>query len=124
MQQISGERSQDHWSSESLIVSPTAHFLQDFPLNDILTVLPIQTTCRKIRQGHLRVMIYIYIVVLESLMLHMPSLVEIGPPVLREKIFKGFNQIWPWQPSWSCDLDYLYTHWFPLPIDASYKIWL
>ena len=34
------------------------------------------------------------------------------------------SHIWAWQPSWSCDLDYLYTHWFPLPIDASYKIWL
>ena len=37
---------------------------------------------------------------------------------------KGFYHIWAWQPSWSCDLDFLYTHWFPLPINASYKIWL
>ena len=37
---------------------------------------------------------------------------------------KGFYHIWAWWPSWSCDLDFLYTHWFPLPIDASYKIWL
>ena len=37
---------------------------------------------------------------------------------------KGFYHIWAWRPSWSCDLDLLYTHWFPLPIDASYKIWL
>ena len=37
---------------------------------------------------------------------------------------KGFYHIWAWQPSWSCDLDFLYTHWFPLPIYASYKIWL
>ena len=37
---------------------------------------------------------------------------------------KGFYHIWAWRPSWSCDLDFLYTHWFPLPIDASYKIWL
>ena len=41
-----------------------------------------------------------------------------------EEDFKGFYHIWAWQPSWSCDLDYLYTHWFPLPIDASHKIWL
>ena len=27
--------------SESLIFSPTVHFLQDFPLNDILKVFPI-----------------------------------------------------------------------------------
>ena len=37
---------------------------------------------------------------------------------------KGFYHIWAWRPSWSCDLDFLYTHWFPFPIDASYKIWL
>ena len=37
---------------------------------------------------------------------------------------KGFYHIWAWRPSWSCDLDFLYTHWFPLPIDASFKIWL
>ena len=36
----------------------------------------------------------------------------------------GFYHIWASWPSWSCDLDFLYTHWFPLPIDASYKIWL
>ena len=52
----------------------------------------------------------------------MPSFIEIGPPVLEKKIFEGF--LWAWRPSWSCDLDFLYTHWFPLPIDASYKIWL
>ena len=54
----------------------------------------------------------------------MPSFVEISPPVLEKKIFKGFYHIWAWRPSWSCDLDFLYIHWFPLPIDASYKIWL
>ena len=43
-------------------------------------------TLRKI--GNHRVMIYIYIVVLESSMLH-PSIVEIGRPVM-EKIFEGF----------------------------------
>ena len=37
---------------------------------------------------------------------------------------KGFYHIWAWRPSWSCDLDFLYTHWFPLPIYVSYKIWL
>ena len=51
----------------------------------------------------------------------MPSSVEISPPVLEKKIFlKGFYHIRAWLPS--CDLDFLYTHWFPLPIDASYKI--
>ena len=52
----------------------------------------------------------------------MPSLFEIGPPVPEKNIFEGFYHIWTWQPSWSCDLDYLYTHWLPHPIDASHKI--
>ena len=49
----------------------------------------------------------------------MPSFVEIGPPVPEKKIFEGFLPYRAWRPSWSRDLDYLYTHWFPLPIDAS-----
>ena len=44
--------------------------------------------------------------------------------ILAIEMLKGFYHIWAWQPSWSCDLDFLYMHWFPLPIDASYKIWL
>ena len=43
-------------------------------------------------------------------------------PIMGPKISPGKSLAW-W-PSWSCDLDYLYTHWFPLPIDVSYKIWL
>ena len=53
----------------------------------------------------------------------MPSFVEISPPVLEKKIFEGFYHIWAWRPFSSCELDFVYTHWFPLPIDASYKIW-
>ena len=41
-----------------------------------------------------------------------------------EKIFKGFNHIWTWWPSWSCDLDHLYKLLFPLPKEAPHKIWL
>ena len=45
----------------------------------------------------------------------------IGHSVLEKKNFDGFL---PYTcmggPSWSCDLDYLYKLWFPLP----YKIWL
>ena len=40
----------------------------------------------------------------------MPSFIEIGSPVLEKKSFKGFYHIWAWQPSRSCDLDYLYIH--------------
>ena len=42
----------------------------------------------------------------------------------RVEDFKGFYHIWAWRPYWSCDLDDLCIHWFPLPIIASYKIWL
>ena len=40
----------------------------------------------------------------------MPSFVEICPLVPEKKIFEGIYHIWTWQPSWSCDLDYLYIH--------------
>ena len=26
-----------------------------------------------------------------------------------EEVFKGNNHIWPWRPSWSCDLNHLYN---------------
>ena len=44
----------------------------------------------------------------------------------RRRFLKGFYHIWALRPSWSwsCDLDYLYIQWLPLPIDASHKIWL
>ena len=52
----------------------------------------------------------------------MPSFVEISPPVLEKKIFEGFL---PYMGMAAIlVMDFLYTHWFPLPIDASYKIWL
>ena len=54
----------------------------------------------------------------------MPSFVESVHRFWKRRFLKGFYHIWAWQPSWSSDLDFLYTHWFPLPIDASYKIWL
>ena len=43
----------------------------------------------------------------------MLSFVEIGAPVLEKKIFEGFYHIWALRPSWSCDLDLLYTHCSP-----------
>ena len=54
----------------------------------------------------------------------MLSFVEIDPPVLEKKIFEGFLPYVGMAAilvMWSCDLDYLYTHWLPLPIDASHK---
>ena len=52
----------------------------------------------------------------------MSSFKIIGIPVLEKKIFKGFNRIWAWWPSWSCDLDHLYKLSFPLPNEAPHKI--
>ena len=52
----------------------------------------------------------------------MPSFNIIGLPVIEKKLFKGFYHIWAWQPSWSCDLDHLYKHLFPLPKEAPHKI--
>ena len=40
----------------------------------------------------------------------------------QKSFLKGFYHIWAWRPSWSFDLDDLYIHWFPHPIDASHKI--
>ena len=51
----------------------------------------------------------------------MPSIVEIDLPV-PEKIFEVFIP-YMGMPSWSYDLNYLYTHWLPHPIDGSHKIW-
>ena len=50
----------------------------------------------------------------------MLSFVEIGPPVPKQ-IMKNFDHIWAWGLSWSCDQDYLLTHWLPFAFDASYK---
>ena len=46
----------------------------------------------------------------------------IGFLVLEKKIFKDFFYLWPWRPSWSCDLDHLYKFPFPLPKDDPYKV--
>ena len=59
-----------------------------------------------------------------SLRCHIPSFVEIGPPVPEKKIFKGFEHFWAWRPSWSCDLDHLYKLSFPFPKEAPHEIWL
>ena len=78
--------SSDHkYSSEFL--------LQNFLLNDILTVFPIQMHddlcchCCKIGQGHHRAMINIQIVVLGQC--YKPSFVKTRP-LVPEKIFEGF----------------------------------
>ena len=40
----------------------------------------------------------------------MPSFEETGRPVLEKNIVKDFYHIWAWRPSWSCDLDKIYTN--------------
>ena len=40
-----------------------------------------------------------------------------------EEDFLGFfYHIWAWQPSWSCDLNFVIKLSFPLPMDAPHKI--
>ena len=40
-----------------------------------------------------------------------------------EDDFKGFNHIYAWPPSWSCDLYHFYKLSFPLPKKAQHEIW-
>ena len=39
-----------------------------------------------------------------------------------EDFLSGFNHIWAWRPSWSCDLDFSIKLSSPLPMDAPHKI--
>ena len=39
-----------------------------------------------------------------------------------EDFLSGFNHIWAWRPSWSCDLDFAIKLSSPLPMDAPHKI--
>ena len=41
-----------------------------------------------------------------------------------EDFLKGFYHIWAWWQSWSCDPDARNKISFPLPKEASHKIWL
>ena len=54
----------------------------------------------------------------------MPSFIEIGPTIPEKKIFEGFLPYLGMAANLVSDLDYLYTHWLSLPIDALHKIWL
>ena len=126
-------RGDDVWIffSESLIFSPTAHFLQDFHFkwhfksfpysNALATYVDLAVKKRsRSSQGH---DLYTHCsawAINASCQVSLKSVHRFW----RRRFFKGFYHIWAWRPSWSCDLDFLYTHWFPLPINASYRIWL
>ena len=43
--------------------------------------------------------------------------------VLEKKIFKGFNYIWAWWPSWSKDRNHFSYLSFPQPKEAPYETW-
>ena len=79
--------------------------------------------CRKIGQGHYRVIIYINFVELLSLMLlaKFQNHESLGSG---EEDFKGFCYLQTWRPSWSCDLDYLYKLLFSFPQDTPHEVWL
>ena len=101
-----------------------------FPSNDMLTVFPIQmhwqpmltlsSNRSRSPQGH---DLYTHCSTLAINASCQVSLKSVHW-FLRRRFLKGFYHIWAWRPSWSYDLDYLYTHWLPHPIDASHKIWL
>ena len=78
--------------------------LKSFPYSNALATY-VDLAVKK-GQGHHRVMIYIHIVVLEPSILHAKFLFWFW----RRRFLKGFYHIWALRPSWSCDLDYLYTH--------------
>ena len=42
----------------------------------------------------------------------------------RRRFLKGFNHIWVWQPSWSCNPHAANKFSFPLPKEAPHTIWL
>ena len=95
-----------------------------FPARPIQMHRRPMLTLPKICQGHQRVMIYVHIVVLESSMLNANSVSLKLVHQFWRKFLKGFYHIREQPPAWSCDLDFLYTLSFSLPIKASYKIWL
>ena len=41
-----------------------------------------------------------------------------------DDFFLGFDHIWAWRPSWSCDLDSLNKLSFRHSMEAPHKIWL
>ena len=62
-------------------------------------------------------------------MLHIPSFIEIGPPVPEKNIQKGFYYTFVYKHgghlghvTWT--IYTLYKLWFPLPMDAPHEVWL
>ena len=92
-----------------------------FPLKTLSQSSPLKCTddqivlAVKIGQRQPRVIIYINIVELESLMLHAKFQYHRTSGSGTED-FEGFYHTWAWRPSWSCDLKYLHKLWFPLHI--------
>ena len=44
----------------------------------------------------------------------MSSFIPINSAAPEKNNLEGFDLVWAYRPSWSCDLDYSYNHWFPL----------
>ena len=115
--------------SESLIFSPTAHFLQDFHFkwhfksfpysNALATYVDLAVKKVKVITGSWFIHCSTWAID-ASCQVSLKSIHRFW----RRRFLKGFYHIWALRPSWSCDLDFLYTHWLPLPIDVSHKIWL
>ena len=95
--QASGEQSQDQWSSGfSMFRHVTIMFVKRLVYLYISPLLMIDRVTDAVCKVSLK-----------------------SDQRLWRRFLKGFYHIWAWRPSWSCDLDYLCTRWFPLPIDAS-----
>ena len=47
---------------------------------------------------------------------------ENRPACSGEDFLSGFYHIWAWQPSWSCDPDFVIKFLSPLSMDAPHKI--
>ena len=76
--------------------------------------------CCKISQGQPRVIIGTYLVVLKQPMPH--TKFQRHRPFGSRKDFYRFYHIWAWRPSWSCDINHLYSLSFPHPMEAPHKI--
>ena len=80
--------------------------------------------CRKIGQGHSRVIIWTIYDGLESLMLHTKFRENRPAGSGEEDFWRVFTILWAWRLSWSCDPDVANKISFPLPKEAPHKSWL
>ena len=102
--------------SKTTIVSEKIQCFTFFPIR--VQIWP----CRKIGEGHSRVIIITNLVVFQYPMLH-TNFQSHRPFGSREDdCFLCFYHIWVWRPYWSCDLNHVIKFSFPHPMEAAHKI--